>query len=205
MNRQLAVTVLLVAVAAALLAPLVARYRTPAPLERATLLDAPRPLPAFSLIDQDERGFTRDRLRGAWTLMFFGFTHCPGVCPTTLATLAQARGKLADLSATDQPRVVLVSVDPRRDTPGVLATYVTRFDPEFLGVTGSADSIAAMARELGVAALSGPPTGDGNYMVEHTASIFLIDPSAALAAVFARPHAADVIARDYRAIVAERR
>lgn len=171
-------------------------------LEQATLLDAARTLPQFELIDQAGRAFQRDSLRGQWTLMFFGFTNCPDVCPTTLAALAEVRSKLKDLPAGDLPAVVFVSVDPDRDTTEALGRYVAHFDPQFLGVTGQPVAIEALTHDLGVAVSAGPASEDGNYTVDHSAAIFLIDPSAAFTAVFGSPHLADVIARDYRSIVA---
>ena len=206
MNRRFVLAVVLAAVLAGAAAALIAtrRMQPPSALERMTLLDAPRPLPALSLIDHSGRKFARDSLRGHWTLLFFGFTHCPDVCPATLAILAQARHMLLDLLPADQPRIVLVSVDPRRDTPAALGRYVGHFDPEFLGVTGGADALAQLTRELGVVVLTGPTADDGSYTVDHTAAIFVIDPSAALAAVSSSPHEAGAIARDYRTIVARR-
>ena len=176
----------------------------PPVLERATLFEAPRPLPEFALMDQAGRIFDRKRLRGHWTFLFFGFVNCPDVCPTTLATLAEARRIVADLPMGEQPAVVLVSVDPARDTPEVLGHYVAHFDPSFTGVTGEADAIAALTRHLGVAVVIGTPAADGSYAVDHTAAIFLIDPSASQAALFGSPHDAVVIARDIRRIVAAR-
>jgi protein SCO1/2 len=176
----------------------------PPALERATVFEAPRPLPAIALVDQTGETFDLQRLRGHWTLLFFGFTNCPDICPTTLATLAEARRQLADLAPGALPDVVLVTVDPARDTPGALARYVAHFDPSFAGVTGSQESIDALARELGVAVLIGAPAVDGAYTVDHSAAIFVIDPAAAFTAVFGAPHAAAAIARDYRRIVAAR-
>lgn len=204
MKRHLAWTVVLLAVLAGATAAWIARWRTDAQpmLEVATLFDAGRPLAAFELTDQNGRKFIRESLRGQWTMMFFGFTHCPDVCPTTLATLSELHRMLSDLPLEDQPVVVLVSVDPVRDTPAVLARYVAHFDPQFLGVTGPPEAIEILTRDLGVAVSIGPASEDGNYTVDHTAAIFLIDPSAEYSAVFSGPHAADVIARDYRSIVA---
>ncbi len=173
-------------------------------LAQATLFDAPRRLPEFQLVDHEGRPFDRERLRGRWNFLFFGFTHCPDVCPTTLATLAAVRGGLHDLPASDRPGVVLVSVDPARDTPEALARYVLHFDPEFDGVTGEAAAIAALTRELGVAVVVGAPGADGEYTVDHTAALFLIDPDGAWTAVFGTPHATDTIARDFRSIAAAR-
>ena len=206
MSRKFAVLLVLAAALAGLATAWVAIKRPGAPLalEQATLLDAARTLPQFELIDQAGRAFQRDSLRGHWTLMFFGFTNCPDVCPTTLAALAEVRRKLADLPSGDLPAVVFVSVDPGRDTPEVLGRYVGHFDTHFLGVTGPPPSLEVLTRNLGVAFSIGPQSADGNYSVDHTAAIFLIDPSAAFMAVFGSPHAADVIARDYRSIIATR-
>jgi len=199
-----------VAVCAAALAGMAAAYvvtRAPArpTLERATLFDAGRPLAEPGLVDHLGRPYGLDRLRGRWTLLFFGFTHCPDVCPLTLATLAEARRLLADLPSADQPAVALVSVDPQRDTAAVLSRYVAHFDPEFTGVGGGAAAIEAFTKSLGVAVIVGAPGEDGSYTVDHSAAVFLVDPQAELVAVFGTPHEAAVIAGDYRRIVAAAR
>ncbi len=172
--------------------------------EQAVLFQSARPLPGFALVDHAGRPFGPERLRGQWTFLFFGFVNCPDVCPTTLATLAAARKSLADLPEAERPAVTLVSVDPGRDTPDVLARYVTHFDPSFTGVTGSEGAIEALTKALGVAVIVGPADGDGNYSVDHTAAIFLVDPQGRLAALFGGPHEAATIARDYRRVVAGR-
>ena len=134
--------------------------------------------------------------------MFFGFTNCPDVCPTTLATLAEVRRQRSrTCRRPTAPAVVLVSVDPGRDTPEVLGRYVAHFDPQFVGVTGPPASLDVLARDLGVALIIGPPSADGSYSVDHTAAIFLIDPRSVDSRGLRRPHEAGVIARDYRSIV----
>ena len=205
MSRVVRIAVIAFAVlAGAATAWFTTRGSEPRVLAQATLLNAPRPLPEFRLIDHAGRPFDRERLRGRWHFLFFGFTHCPDVCPTTLATLAAVRGGLHDLPASERPGVVLVSVDPARDTPEALARYVPHFDPEFVGVTGEPAAIAALTRELGVAVVIGAPAADGGYTVDHTAALFLIDPDGAWTAVFGAPHATDTIACDFRAIAAAR-
>jgi protein SCO1/2 len=173
----------------------------PPPLEHATKFAQPRPLPAFALVDDSSAAFGPENLRGRWTFVFFGFVNCPDICPTTLATLAAARRSLADLPEDRQPSVVLVSVDPGRDTPALLGQYVAHFDPAFTGATGSAEAIDSLARALGVAVFIGPPDAEGNYAVDHSAAVFLVDPDARVAALFNTPHEAEAIARDYRRIV----
>jgi protein SCO1 len=170
-------------------------------LVRATVLTPARPLPEFELIDQDSASFTPKRLKDHWSLLFFGFASCPDVCPTTLAMLAQVEKSLADLPAQQRPQIVLVSVDPKRDTPDQLAAYVKFFSPSFTGVTGTPAAIDDFTRALGVpVAIS--PNDNGGYTVDHSAAIFLIDPSGSMRALLSTPHAADVIAADYRRIVA---
>ena len=172
--------------------------------ERALLFQEPRALPDFALVDQAGQAFGPARLRGRWTLLFFGFVNCPDICPTTLATLAAARRQLADLPAAEVPAVTLVSVDPGRDTPELLARYVAHFDPSFTGVTGSPQAIEVLTKALGVAVVIGPPAPDGSYAVDHSAAVFLVDPDGRVAALFGTPHEAGEIARDYRRIVASR-
>ena len=202
MNRAFFVT----AAIAGLVAGIVAaqywvRQSAAPPLEHATAFAEPRPLPAFALVDDANAAFGTEDLRGKWTFVFFGFVNCPDVCPTTLATLASARRLLADLPADRLPQVVMVSVDPGRDSPAQLGRYVAHFDPAFTGATGSAEAIESLTRSLGIAVLIGPPDADGNYAVDHSAAVFLVDPDARIAALFNTPHEAGVIARDYRRIV----
>ncbi len=180
------------------------RGEAPPATEVAAVYDAPRPLPPFELTAGDGSRFDAARLRGHYTLVLFGFTNCPDLCPTTLVTLAAAGRLLADLPAQRRPAVIMVSVDPRRDTPPVLSRYVAHFDPGFTGVTGSEPAIAAFALTLGAAFQRGAEV-DGSYTVDHTAALFLVDPEARLLAVFPTPHVAAAIAADYRRILAARK
>lgn len=152
----------------------------------------PRPIGAFTLQDHRGRAFTRERLEGAWTFMFFGYTHCPDVCPTTLATLRRVEQDLAEHESAPRQHV-LVSVDPARDTPEHLAGYVSSFGPAFLGVTGRDDALSKLARDVGAVYFRGEPGDDGSYLVDHTASIMLVDPRGRLVALFGMPHDAAAI------------
>jgi protein SCO1/2 len=143
-------------------------------------------------------------MHGQWTFLFFGFVNCPDVCPTTLAMLADVRARIATASAGQVPEVVLVSVDPGRDTPAVLAQYVSHFDPSFTAVTGDPGAIETLTRALGVAVAVGAPADDGSYAVDHTAAIFLVDPAGRVAALFNTPHEARAIVRDYLKIAGTR-
>lgn len=170
-------------------------------LATATLLEPPRPLPAFSLLDQNGGAFSNAQLQGRWSLLFFGFTHCPDICPTTLGMLAQVEKKLATTPQTPPPQVLLVSVDPERDTPAQLASYVKFFSPTFTGITGDAAKVAELTRAMGVPTAK-TALANGDYTVDHSAIIFVLDPQGAMRAVFSTPHVADVIAADYSRIVA---
>jgi protein SCO1/2 len=203
-----ALLVVLAGLAAALGGGYAARHflarQAAAPLtEVAAVYGAPRPLPEFSLVAHDGTRFDRGRFAGHWTLVYFGFTNCPDACPTTLTALALVRRDLANLPRAQLPQVVMVSVDPERDTPARLAAYVPHFDPSFIGVTGTPAAIEALTRALGVAVQAGPVV-DGAYTVDHTAAVFLIDPEVRVAAIFPTPHVPRTVAGDYRQIVAAR-
>ena len=193
----------LVAVLAALAGMWLARERPPErlELEHATVFPAPRPLPGFTLTDHAGARFGPQRLQGGWHFLFFGFTHCPDVCPSTLSALTSARRQLADLPPGERPGVVLVSVDPQRDTVERLAEYVAFFDPDFIGVTGDQAVLAELTRQLGVAVVVGEPDAAGNYTIDHTGTLFLVDPQGRVAAVFGMPHTPDGIAHDYRQVL----
>lgn len=204
-HRQIVTAALLaiVALAAGMLLARALMPGAPAQLElaQATVLEPPRPLPQFELIDQHGKPFGPERLRGHWSLLFFGFTNCPDVCPMTLSVLAQAEKQLADLPADQRPRVVLVSVDPKRDTPAKLDTYVRFFSPDFLGVTGTQEAMDRFTQDMGVPVAISPISED-HYNVDHSAAIFLIEPEGALRALYSTPHTPETIAADYRRIVA---
>lgn len=167
--------------------------------ERAMVLPQPKPLPRLSLVDQRGRPFDGSEFRGHWTYVFFGFTSCPDICPTTLTVLTQARRELQSLPADRQPRVLLISVDPARDDARQLASYVAFFDPAFQAATGSETDIAHAASAFGAAYARVEQPG-GSYAMDHTASLFLVGPTAELVATSGPPHAAATLARDYRRI-----
>lgn len=168
-------------------------------LQSGTLLSPPRDLPQFSLIDHRGSAFTPASLRGHWSVLFFGYTNCPDLCPTTLATLASLRHQWKDSVAW--PQVVFVSVDVRRDTPEVLARYVPYFDPTFVGVTASTQAgIEAFARSLGAAVIIGPEH-DGTYSVDHTGGLFVVSPQGRLAAILTPPYSVEGLQGDLARIL----
>ncbi len=166
------------------------------------MLEPRRALPDFSLIDEHGLNFTRADLSGHWSMLFFGYTNCPDLCPTTLAALAAMDKRMRAAGDTVLPHVVFVSVDARRDTPARLARYVPYFDPSFLGVTAADQkTVETFARSLGVVVLI-VPQADGNYSVDHSGSIFVVDPHARIAAVLSGPYTADNLRSDVREIAA---
>ncbi|HSN71827.1 MAG TPA: SCO family protein, partial [Steroidobacteraceae bacterium] len=134
-----------------------------------------------------------------WHLVFFGFTNCPDVCPNTLTILARVEKALADLPESQQPGVVLVSVDPTRDTPEQLGPYVRFFGERFVGITGTEENIAALTSALGVPVAK--VDLEGGYTMDHGAGIFVLDPEVRVRAFFSTPHEVATIASDYRRIV----
>ena len=144
-------------------------------LDGAFMFDTPRALPEFALVDHRGTPFNGDSLKGQWTLVFFGFTYCPDICPTTMAFLSRFVGELEGLPEGEDTRVVMVSVDPARDTPERLAEYVPYFNPAFTGVTGEFLDIHRFATALNTP-FRKVPGEDGNYQVDHSANVVLINP-----------------------------
>jgi len=193
--------VLIVTVAAlALTMGAVASYvtsRKAAPQIEGLLWPQSKALKAFALEDHRREPFTLERMTGRWTLLFFGYTHCPDVCPVTMSVLKNAIALMAEAgSANEVPQVVFVSVDPARDTAEHMAGYVGHFSPAFLGVTGDDANLKEFARQLGVLYIRAEPDTGGSYLVDHTAAVFLIDPRGHLVALFQAPQEAQRIARD---------
>ena len=182
--------------ARALLAP----REVPVPATvNATVLPQTRALPALNLIDQDGRPFTGEEFRNGWTFVFFGFTQCPDVCPTTLTLLAQTVKRLDDLPFASQPRVLLISVDPERDTPAVLKPYVTFFDSGFKGATGSLEGVQAAATAFGIP-FQKMPLPNGGYTMDHGAGLFIVAPDGGIAGYSSPPHTAEGLASDFRSV-----
>lgn len=160
-------------------------------------------LPAFTLRGP-QGDFTAANLRGKWTLMFFGYTQCPDICPTALTLLKHLKADLDGSAAVPSAPTfqgVFVSVDPRRDTRDLLAQYMAAFDPSFIGVSGDDGALAPLVGMLGVFYRRHDGAETRNYTVDHSAALHLIDPQGRLAAVFPPPQDAAKLAADYRRIV----
>lgn len=203
-GRRIAVAVLVVAAAAA--AWLATAYLVKAPVAplRATVLPEGMPLPDFSLLDQRGNAIDRQALLGRWHLAFFGFTHCPDVCPVTLGQLAMARRRLADEHpGTTPPDVLFISVDPERDTVERIGQYLAPFGDGVTGLTGNPGELAGLARTLGIYYAKSESAGDADYSVDHTAAILLINPQAELKAIFGTPHDVAAIVHDIDLLTGE--
>jgi protein SCO1/2 len=171
-------------------------------LTTGTSLTPSRAMPNFSLIDQRGRMFGNANLRGHWSMLFFGYTNCPDFCPTTLTTLAAMQKRLRAAKAPVLPQVIFVSVDAKRDTPAQLAKYVPYFDPDFIGLTAADQpDIEAVAKKIGVGVII-QPTSDGNYTVDHSGEIFVLDPQGRITAILTGPFTVDALQGDFKRIVA---
>jgi protein SCO1/2 len=166
-------------------------------LREALLYPAPRTLPDFELLQPDGQPLTVANWRGRWNLVFIGFTHCPDICPTTLATLREVE---AEFAPTEAPQVTFISVDPERDTPEQLATYAGFFSKRFLAASGDHEMLTPFTRSLGMVYMS-TPLESGDYTVDHSASIAIVDPEGRLVGMFRPPHSRDGMVSDLRRLM----
>jgi protein SCO1/2 len=180
------------------------RLLSPPPLPRtATMLPATTELAEFSLLDQDGAAFTRSSFEGRWNLVFFGFTHCPDVCPLTMQVLASARQQMVDEGRQELPRIVLVSVDPERDTAEVLGQYVAHFGDDTIGVSGELSELRKLTDGLGIFFEKSGLNGD-SYSVDHSAVVIVVDPDGRFHSLFGAPHIAENFAHDLPIIMSAR-
>jgi len=170
---------------------------------QATLWPQPRPIQSISLIDQHGETFSETRLRGHWSFVFFGYTHCPDICPTSMLTLKQVSNLLDNNpDSEEQTQFVFVSVDPERDTPEALKNYISYFDEDFLGATGDKTDIERVTMQFGAGYVkeSGPQSARDTYLISHTASYFLVDPHGRIVGAFSPPHDPGTIASQFKEI-----
>jgi protein SCO1/2 len=177
-TRYLAIALALIATAA-----LAGPEQSPAVPQGVALAAPPRQITDFTLTDQDAKPWRFSSLRGAPALVFFGFAHCPDICPTTLTTLQQlekaAPEELAGM------RIVLVSVDGERDTPAVLKSYLARFSPRFIGLTGAPSEVTRIAAQFPAVFFKGiPPKPGADYAVQHTSEVYALDAQGRVRARF---------------------
>jgi protein SCO1/2 len=164
------------------------------------VLDEPKPLVTFALEDMNGQPFTDQSFLEHWSLVFFGFTTCPDICPMTLSILNQAVEMINTRPGIPTPKVIFVSVDPERDTPEKIKQYVEHFNKNFLGVTGNATQLTNFSRQLGVV-YEKVYLDNNEYLVDHSGSVALINRKGAIQAYFTPPLDAQNIAKDYESIV----
>ena len=168
-------------------------------IESGTLLQPARALPAFALTDAEGRPLTNASLQGHWTIVFAGFTTCPDVCPTTLTLLKNVLADLGPLA--DRVQVLLLSVDPERDTPEKLKSYVHYFDPRFTGATGPTEELDKLARAMSFVYAKVPGATPETYTMDHSAALMLGDPQGQLAGFFTAPHRRAALAADLTTVL----
>lgn len=169
----------------------------------ATVLPNARALGGFTLSDHDNQPFTSEQLKGQWSYLFFGFTNCPDVCPTTLKIMQSVWKTLPTKPGQEgHPKLFFVSVDPDRDKLETLKQYTEYFHPEFKGVTGKADEIDKLTRQIGILYGFDDKTdgADTEYVVNHSSQLILVDPKGRMRAVISPPHIATTIAANFQTI-----
>jgi protein SCO1/2 len=166
----------------------------------ATVLPVPTALPDFELTDHTGAPRSRSTFLGNWQLLFFGFTQCPDICPTTLATLTAATQALAEAGSANVPGIVLVSVDPDRDTPERLAEYIAHFGTNSIALTGTEAALKELTEPLFIY-FRKVPLGDDDYTVDHSSVVLLVNPAGEFHALFSGPIKADELVHDLPLII----
>lgn len=167
-----------------------------------TAYDPPQPAPGFQLVDHDGQRVRLADYRGTALLIFFGYTHCPDVCPLTLQKLSRVLGSMGDAADTSDVRVLLVTVDPERDTPEALAEYARRFGPFATGLTGDPEALAEMRSAYGVFAEPSPPGAEHRGMeMSHTSRVFGIDRDGEIRVLLPMDAGDEAIARDIEILI----
>jgi len=195
---NLTLLIVLAAVVAAFGLWLGTRYATaPAQPKLASALLYPevRAIPDFALQQANGKPLTPAEWRGHWNFVYFGYTTCPDVCPTTLGDLKSVWAELGKRGVQDKVRVDFISIDPERDTPDTLAKYVGFFSPDFVAATGTDAELTKLTRALGIV-YSRTKKDDGSIEVDHSGSIVIVDPQGRLVGLFRPPFAAKDLADD---------
>lgn len=156
----------------------------PGRFEHLVALDSPKAVADFALVDQHGQSFDADSLRGHWSVLFLGFTHCPDICPTTLGLLASVQKQLP--ASDRQPEFVFVSADPERDTPARLGEYVGLFNPEWTALSGPLEQLDRLVESLSLAYVR-VPVGGGDYTIDHSTALVLIDSEARMVGFYPAP------------------
>jgi protein SCO1/2 len=175
----------------------------PLEIENGTLFPTPREIEPFQLVSAEQKPFTNTSLNGHWSVLFFGFTQCPQMCPTTLAMLNDTYQLIAAKKNVPLPTVVFISVDPDRDTPPVMKKYLSSFNKNFTGATGSQEELKRLTAALNILYMKvqKPNTDDPmSYQIDHSGTLLLVNPEGQLLALFSAPHTAETLAKNISAI-----
>lgn len=166
-----------------------------------TLVKPARKISVPALVKDNGETFTLNDLTGDWHLLFFGYTHCPDICPTTMGVTAQAK-KLAESANKPFPQVTFISVDPERDTTEMIGEYVRYFDKDFTAVTGEKDLIKALTLQMSVVYMQMPAEdGQSGYLIDHSSALLLLNPQGKLVAFLNPPHDAATIVKDIQTVI----
>lgn len=180
----------------ALLAVIILYLNSPKPVIAGMI--SPKALPSFQLIDYNKQQFTEQHLKNnQWKLLYFGYTHCPDICPTTLSMLQGMKKQLNEKYAKDT-QFIFVSFDTERDTPELLKNYLNFFDPAFLGLSGEKQQAEQLIKMLRVVYLK--VTHKDSYLIDHSATIYLINPQGEWVATFQPPFDSLKLSQQYQSI-----
>ncbi len=174
---------------------------TPA-IASATVLNPSKPLINFSLQDSNGNSFTQKNLIGHWTVMFFGYADCPEICPTTLAIVSAVWRSFTAQDLNPKARFVFATLDPTADTPAKLKTFLSKFHPDFIGITGNPTEIEQLSKNMSVYSFSEPTLNDkGQKIIDHSATLLLINPEGRLQALFTPPHQIEALKKDLALLI----
>ena len=203
MNKSSIVIVAVIALASGIALSWAISMNRPVKLESGVWFgEQARALPEFELVDHNNQPFTRSSLNGNWNLMFFGYTHCPDICPNSLQMMSDMVKAIDDPDVVDEINVYFVSVDPDRDTQSLLSSYVTYFNPDFVGATAAVEKLKPLTGALGIShTIVNRVENNPSYDVEHSGAVVLINPEAEYAGLFSSPHDPIKLARDMTRIV----
>lgn len=179
-----------------LLAVVILYLNTPKPLIEGMI--SPKALPVFQLIDYNSQSFTEQNLKSnQWKILFFGYTHCPDICPTTLGMLQAMKKQLNEKYAKDT-QFIFISFDEQRDTPETLKNYLSYFDPAFVGLSGKLQQAEQLMKLLRVVYLKVPQKD--SYLIDHTATLYLVNPRGEWVAAFNPPFEPVKLSQQYQKI-----
>lgn len=171
----------------------------PMRLESGYMLPNPKSIQPFELTDQHQRAFKLGDLKGYWSFVFFGFTNCQNICPASLGQLNKMYQQLQKADANPMPQVIFVSIDPERDTPSVLNRYIKSFNSHFVGLTGGKQNVAQFSQQFNVL-YTKVKQDNGQYTVDHSGTLMLVDPQGRLVAMFTQPLDPKNLSQDYMKI-----